>query len=104
MSPVAGVVSKVGFPYRNDFSYRYVQVTSPDDYDHRFFYMYPQVDIGATVCVGDILGTVQNLGNRIGEDGTTLASQGMPDHIHYEIKDNRGNYVNPDEYYASKST
>jgi hypothetical protein len=40
-SPVVGEVTKIGFPYGDDLSYRYVQITDMDGINHRLFYVEP---------------------------------------------------------------
>jgi murein DD-endopeptidase MepM/ murein hydrolase activator NlpD len=85
-SPVAGEVTKIGYPYGDDLSYRYVEVTCDDGKQHRFFYLSPKVKVGDTVLPGDVLGIVQNLRRRYA---------GITPHCHYEIKRD-GNYLNPE--------
>lgn len=86
LSPVVGVVTKLGYCYKNDASYRYVQVTDVDDFDWRFFYVKPSILMGATVELETKLGFVQNLDFRY---------KGISNHIHLEIKDKDGNFIDP---------
>ncbi|WP_272962288.1 M23 family metallopeptidase [Alcanivorax jadensis] len=83
-SPVAGTVTKVGYPYGDDLSYRYVQV-SAGGYDFRTFYIEPSVAVGDKVDKCSVIGTGQSLGKRY---------PGIPNHIHFEIK-KAGKYVDP---------
>ena len=91
-SPVVGKVTKIGYPYGNDLSYRYVQVTDIDGNNHRMFYVAPDEDIklGASVSKGTKLGVSQDLSRRHGED--------MKNHIHYEILDSTGKAIDRDEF------
>lgn len=92
LTPVTGIVSKVGYPYGDDLSFRYVEVTTPKNHKHRVFYISPSVQVGDSVLEGvTCLGLVQDLCKRYPK---------ITNHIHYEIKD--GNkYLNPDDYNAS---
>ena len=86
ISPVQGTVTKLGYPYADDLTYKYVQVTTSAGEDHRFFYLNPMVDIGDPVWDGETeLGYVQDLGKRY---------SGITSHAHYEIKVG-GEYVEP---------
>ena len=38
LSPVEGTVTKIGYPYSDDLSYKYIQITSEDGFQHRIFY------------------------------------------------------------------
>lgn len=84
-SPVCGVVTKLGYPYADDLSYRYVQVTTDDGKNHRVFYIFPTVHKGDTVGLDSVLGFSQRLNY-----------EGITQHVHYEIKDNSGNYIDPE--------
>ena len=93
LSPVTGTITKVGYPYADDLSYRYVEVTLMSTAKHRFFYVEPEHDVGTVVQVGTRLGTAQDIVKRYPDIG-------MKNHVHYEIKTNEGTYVNPEEYWA----
>ena len=84
-SPVSGMVSKIGYPYADDLSFRYVEVES-QGYAFRMFYVDPLVTEGQQVNRGDILGACQSLMQRY---------PGITDHVHFEIKDDHGDYVDP---------
>lgn len=90
-STVTGTVTKLGYPYADDLSYRYVQVTDNDGLDHRMFYVYPHVIVGDVCAAGiTVIGIAQNIASRYTEKGH------MNNHIHYEIK--KGDeYLNPEE-------
>lgn len=84
---VCGVVTRVGYPYQDDLSFRYVEV-----YDEvrklywRYFYINPAVKFGDRVSLVSSLGTVQKLGDRYPK---------ITEHVHLEIKDLDGNFVDP---------
>ena len=83
-SPVTGTVTKVGYPYGDDLSYRYVQITA-GDYDFRVFYVEPSVRVGQEVTTETAIGSAQDLGRRY---------PGIPNHVHFEIKSD-GDYLDP---------
>lgn len=84
-SPVAGHVTKLGYVYRDDLTWRYVEVEA-QGYRFRFFYVDPRVNVSDTVNVGDILGAVQPIAERYPK---------ITPHIHFEIKNPGGEYVDP---------
>ena len=87
LSPVKGTVTKLGYPYSDDLSYRYVEITTTNGDRHRFFYVEPLVVKGQKVKVDDSIGIVQDIRTRY--------AGGMTPHIHYEIKDDQGTYLDP---------
>ena len=50
---LAGKVSKLGYTYADDLSYRYVEVTDSQGYRLRYYYVSPLVAEGDTVKAGD---------------------------------------------------
>jgi len=84
-APVGGVVTKVGWPYIGNFDIRYIQVTC-EDYRYRVFYVSPTVTVGDTVEIGDVIGTAQSLKHLY---------PGITDHVHLEVKDPDGAFVDP---------
>lgn len=86
LSPVNGRVTKLGYPYGDDLSFRYVQITDYDDNDWRIFYVFPEVIMGQDILVDDLIGSVQDLGKRY---------KGITSHIHLEIKNKLGNFIDP---------
>jgi murein DD-endopeptidase MepM/ murein hydrolase activator NlpD len=91
LAPVSGHVTKLGYPYGDDLTYRYVQITDESGSRHRFFYVEPDVRLGYQVDIGEPIGTVQNIVKRY------PVPRGMKNHIHYEIKDENDLYVSPEE-------
>ncbi|CCQ75673.1 M23 family metallopeptidase [Magnetospira sp. QH-2] len=80
-STVDGTVTKLGYPYANDKSYRYVEIQTKDGYVVRHFYVNPgNLKPGQAVVAGKTkIGTVQDLSKRY--------PKGMTNHIHVEIRD-----------------
>ena len=91
VTPVSGVVTKLGYCYGDDLSYRYVEVTGTSDRRHRFFYISPGVQVGEIVTAGETaLGCVQDIAARYKHRGF------MNNHFHYEVLLESGGYVNPE--------
>lgn len=87
LSPVAGEVTKVGYAYADDLSWRYVEVTCPRGYAHRVFYVAPAVYPGCRVTTETALGMAQDITARYPESG-------MTPHVHYEVR-REGEAVDP---------
>jgi hypothetical protein len=92
LSPVRGVVTILGYPYADDFDYRYVQVTDNDGLRHRIFYCLPSCSVGDVVCKGDGIGEAQDISARYDTE-----DKKMNNHIHYEILDSTNSYLNPED-------
>lgn len=88
LSAVKGVVTKLGFPYADDLSFRYVQITDEKGKNVRYFYVEPCVAIGQKISVLDPIGMTQKLGDRY---------VGITEHFHLEIMDGP-NYIDPLKY------
>ncbi|WP_428398279.1 peptidoglycan DD-metalloendopeptidase family protein [Marinobacter salarius] len=84
-SPVSGTVTKINHMYSDDPSYLYVQV-SENGYDFRVYYIEPTVQVGQAVCKTSIIGEAQDLRTRY---------QGITPHVHFEIKNANGEYIDP---------
>lgn len=87
LSPAAGKITKHGYPYADDLSFRYVQITDKDGKNHRVFYCEPILPIGRIVKKDTVIGFSQDLTERY---------PGITPHIHYEIMED-GKYLNPEE-------
>ena len=87
-SCISGEVTKLGYPYGDDLSFKYVQVTDSKGLAYRFFYVEPSVRVGDLITEDDIIGTVQDL---------TARYEGITPHIHIEIKDG-SSYLDPSDY------
>lgn len=81
-----GVVTKLGYPYAGDLSFRYVEVQRPNGDCVRYFYVSPTVETGDRVAAGDMLGTCQ-----------ALPYEGITPHYHFEVRV-RGQFVDPIKY------
>ena len=92
-----GKITKIGYPYGNDPSYRYVQVTHSSGDKLRYFYTIPVQDFGSfelarEIKKGDPLGVVQNVSARYETE-----AKKMNNHVHLEIM--RGlEYLNPSDW------
>ena len=88
----AGKVTKLGYPYADDTSFRYVQVTDVHGLNHRYFYVYPAVGVGDNVVAGEIIGFAQDIAGRYDKP-----EKRMKNHIHYEIKQGK-EYLDPNNF------
>ena len=88
-SPCNGEVTKLGYVYSDDLSFRYVQITDAKGRRHRCMYTEPTVRLHAQVQVGYKIGVLQDLDVRYRD---------ISPHVHYEIIDTDGNYINPEEF------
>ena len=95
LSPVEGLVTKLGYPYGDDLSYRYVEVTAEDLSRHRIFYVSPLVRLGDNVRKDTVIGLCQNIQERY--------TSTMKNHVHYEILMPDSVPKNPKEYYVEFS-
>lgn len=84
-SPVLGEVTKLGYPYSHDLSYRYVQITTEDGLKHRVFYVEPGVELGQVVGQNDVIGHSQR-----------LPYEGITQHVHYEIMVKKNVFIDPE--------
>ncbi|RLA60150.1 MAG: M23 family peptidase [Epsilonproteobacteria bacterium] len=90
LTPVSGKITKLGYPYADDLSYRYVQITDEEGNKHRMFYVQPgkELAIGQQVFQYDPIGIAQDVSRR-------YPDRGMTPHVHYEIKDKLGKFIDP---------
>ncbi len=88
-----GVVTKIGYPYdpsnEKKGHYRYVQITTDLGAHERYFYISPSVEKGDIIEAGDALGEAQ---------GLLKLYPGITDHIHFEVKFDSGEVVDPEHY------
>lgn len=92
LSPVAGEVTKLGYCYRADPFYRYVEITDSNNLRHRIFYVQPELDLGDVVTTDSVIATAQDIAAKYGEK--------MKSHVHYEIKDVDDGYLDPEVFHA----
>ena len=79
LSPIEGKITKLGYPYADDLSYRYVEIIGDDHLHHRVFYIEPSVSVDDVVTRETIIGVVQDISARYTENGR------MNNHIHHEL-------------------
>ena len=91
LSSVFGEVTKLGYPYADDLTFRYVEITDENSLRHRFFYVSPLVEVGEDVFVGGIIGKVQDIAGR-------YSDKHMINHFHYEVKGLQGEYIDPQNF------
>lgn len=78
-APIAGIVQRIGFAYRNDERYRYVELADAETgRDVRVLYVGPLVQLGAIVEAGDPIGRAQDLSARY--------PRGITNHVHVELR------------------
>jgi murein DD-endopeptidase MepM/ murein hydrolase activator NlpD len=80
-APITGIVQRIGFAYRGDERYRYVELTSEDQTrDVRVLYVGPTVQLGVVVRAGEPIGRAQDLSARY--------PRGITNHVHVEMREN----------------
>jgi len=90
-APIAGEITKLGYCYGDDISYRYVQIEFEDGHNIRIFYVAPSVDVGQRIERGEVIGTSQGLDRRYA---------GITEHVHLEILRPDGSDIDPDVYFS----
>ena len=103
MAPVSGKITKLGFAYADDPTYRIVDITDSKNNRHRLFYVQPldTIKVGQHVAEGALVGEVQDVAERYNEltiKGGHLTSKLMKNHVHYEIINGSGEYLDPKEF------
>lgn len=99
LSPVNGLVSKLGYAYADDLSFRYVQITDEEGVDTRVFYIEPVVSVGYRVSQTSTLGISQKLSDRYPKDEKHKTP--ITEHFHVECfkrKEGKKHYIDPLEY------
>lgn len=93
LSPVAGVVTRLGWPYSPDDQFkghfRLVEIKTPLGYLVRCLYVLPCVKAGSEISKGQKLGAIQDL---------TTVYEGITPHVHIDVKIN-GMYIDPRVYF-----
>jgi murein DD-endopeptidase MepM/ murein hydrolase activator NlpD len=84
LAPVNGIVSKKG--NANNSGNTYVEIETADGTTVRVLYVSHSLVEGDTVTMGSVIGTTQDI---------TQAYANTPNHIHIQIKDNDGVFVDP---------
>ena len=100
-----GKVTKIGHPYSDDPDtpdineykhYKYVQITDDDNYECRYFYVFPMVKLWDFVSIQDVIGIAQDLTKIYGVD--EKHKKPITNHIHFEVKKD-GIKINPHDYF-----
>lgn len=81
-----GEVTKLGYCYSDDLSFRYVQMTDSEGARWRYFYVNPSCGVGDRIEAYSELGSSQCLTERY---------PGITQHYHLEIIKADGEYINP---------
>ena len=94
----AGRVTKVGYCYNDDLSFRYIEIEDSHGDFARYFYVEPTgaIEVGQLVYHKTILGHSQKRGDRYA---------GITEHVHletFERKDGKKVYFDPSSYYLRK--
>ncbi len=89
-APMSGYVTKIGYPYGDDLSLRYVELTNRAiGYVVRIFYVQPGVTLGQALRQGDMIGVSQSLQRRY---------PAITDHVHVELTDLAYGHVDPAKF------
>lgn len=79
-SPINGTISKLGYPYKGNLKFRYVEITN-DKYRVRVMYCNPLTfHVGHRIFEGDKIGVAQNI--------SEYWNPKMLNHIHIELYKN----------------
>lgn len=90
VTPISGEITKLGYAYKDDLSFRYVRITDDEGYHVDLFYVEPEVKEGDEVKAGDIVGSPQTLQKRYPD--------GITDHIHVRVLTPHGHKIPWTEY------
>lgn len=90
---ISGTVTKHGYCYGDDLTWRYVQVTDVNGLNHRFFYVDPLIPVGECVGPESHIGVAQDITRR-------YPGQGMVPHVHYEVMTGSGEHLDPGQFVA----
>jgi len=86
VSPISGTVTRFPFPYGDDLSYKGIEIKN-SEYSVKIFYMSATVSANTKVTAGQVIGKAQNIAAKYGN--------GMTNHVHFEVRDAKGNLLNP---------
>ncbi|MEH0197032.1 M23 family metallopeptidase [Caulobacter sp. CCNWLY153] len=85
-APMSGYVTKIGYAYADAPDLRFVEITNPAlGYVARAFYVDPDVEVGQTIRLGQVIGTVASLQKHY---------PGITDHVHLEVIKPGGRRIN----------
>ena len=92
---VAGVVTKIGFPYDDDEDqdgrpdFTYVEIKDAHGNKAQYYYVEPIVKVGDYIISGRTIGNTQALGGKYSK---------ITEHLHLQVKDKHGVYFDPNTY------
>ena len=82
-APISGYVTKIGTAYSSSPELKFIEIRNPAlRYEARVFYVDPQVRVGESVHLGDVIATMHTLKDKDGD--------GMTDHVHLELSGPNG--------------
>ncbi|UUC45590.1 M23 family metallopeptidase [Flavobacterium cerinum] len=86
VSPISGTITRFPYPYKGDFNYKGIEIKN-SEYTVMIFYMNTTVLANTKVTAGQTIGKAQNIAAKYGN--------GMTPHVHIEVRDSKGNLINP---------
>lgn len=91
LAPISGKVTKVGYPYSFNLSFRYVEISN-DTYRVRLMYVSPDVELGDHVAKYQVIGYAQDIAaywnGRSIIPSVFKTKSLMTNHIHFEVYKN----------------
>lgn len=95
-SPIDGVITKFGYPYRGNFKYRYIEITHKSGFRVRIHYAkLDQAHIGLDIHKGNPIAIAQDIAGHYSK-----AKKKMLNHIHVEVWNEKGVRVDPTSWLA----
>lgn len=73
---IGGTVTKLGYAYADDLSYRYIELRLHNGHHCRYFYVAPSCKVGDAIADGGTIGYSQDLRTRY---------PGITPHYHFEV-------------------
>lgn len=96
LAPVDGKVTKLGYPYSDDLTFRYVEISLGNGLKVQVYYISPMVQVGDYVVKNStVIGTVQDLTKRYSADKNHKTP--IPSHVHVQVLDIKSNPLDPKE-------
>jgi hypothetical protein len=93
-APATGIISKLGYPYGDDLSFRYVEIFTDDELRVRVFYIKPIVISGENAIKGiTLIGISQELGVRY--PSNEHHAHAITEHVHVEVKSGETGFIDP---------
>ncbi|MFZ0267007.1 peptidoglycan DD-metalloendopeptidase family protein [Caulobacter sp.] len=93
-APISGYVTKIGYAYAGSSDLKFVEISNPAlGYVARAFYVKPGVEVGQTVRLGEVIGSVESLQKHY---------PGITNHVHLEVMEPGGERVNAAQLIVKK--